>query len=88
MVDFSYKVINQIKDAIDDNHVRSIIEKSLETLAAKKGIFSSKRKYMMNMVMALRYVKAEGLNARASANVNYAIEVFETLRKKNYSNLF
>lgn len=88
MVDFSYKVINQIKDATDDNHVRSIIEKSLDTLAAKNGIFSSKRKYMMNMVMALRYVKAEGLNAKASANVSHAIEVLDTLRKKDYSNLF
>ncbi len=88
MVDFSYEVINQIKDATDDHHVKSIIEKSLDTLAAKSGVFNSKRKYMMNMVMALRYVKAEGLNAKASENVNYAIRVFEALRKKDYVPLF
>jgi|GEM_PF-7057111 len=88
MVDFSYTVINQIKDAIDNNHVKSIIDKSLSTYVAKNGVFNSNRKFMMNMVMALRYVKAEGLNAKASANVNHAIEVFEALREKHYSNLF
>jgi len=88
MVDFSYEIINKIKDASDNNQVTSIIEKSLDTLTAKNGVFNSKRKYMMNMVMALRYVKAEGLNAKASANVNHAIEVFEALRKKDYSHLF
>lgn len=88
MVDFSYEIINQIKDASDNNQITSIIEKSLDTLTAKNGVFNSKRKYMMNMVMALRYVKAEGLNTKASANVNHAIKVFEALRKKDYSHLF
>ena len=88
MVDFSYEVISQIKDAVDSTHVKSIVEKSLDTLAARKGIFSSKRRYTMNMVMALRFVREEGLNAKASANISHAIEVFEALRKKDYSNLF
>jgi hypothetical protein len=88
MVDFSYEIINQIKAASDRKQVTLIIERSLETLAGKNGIFSSKRRYMMNMVMALRYVKAEGLNTKASANVNHAIEVFEALRKRSYSHLF
>jgi hypothetical protein len=88
MVDFSYDIINKIKDANDNDQVTSIIEQSLEKLTAKNGVFSSKRKFMMNMVMALRYVKAEGLNAKASANVNHAVEVFEALRKKDQTNLF
>ena len=88
MVDFSYEVISQIKDAVDNNHVKSIVEKSLDTLAARNGIFNSKRKFTMNMVMALRFVREEGLNAKASANISHAIEVFEALRKKDYSNLF
>jgi hypothetical protein len=40
------------------------------------------------MVMALKYVKAEGLNDKASINVSHAIEVFERLRSQGYSNLF
>ena len=43
---------------------------------------------MMNMVMALSYVKAEGLSTKALANVDHAIEAFEALRKKDYSHLF
>lgn len=88
MVDFSYEVINQIKGASDNMHVKLIIEKSMDALSAKNGVFNSKRKYMMNMVMALRYVKAEGLNTKAAVNVSHAIEVFEELRKKDYSHLF
>ena len=88
MVDFSYEIINQIKEASDSSQVNSVIEKSLVTLGGKDGVFGSKRKYMMNMVMALRYVNAEGLKPKASANVNHAIEVFEMLRKKSYARLF
>lgn len=88
MVDFSYQIINQIRSARDNDHVKTIVEDSLDTLIAKKGIFNSKRKYMMNMVMALRYVKAEELDAKACSNVNYAIEVFEALRRADNSHLF
>jgi hypothetical protein len=88
MVDFSYEVINKIKDASDNDQVTSIIEESLEALTARNRVFNSRRKFMMNMVMALRYIKAEGLNAKALMNVNHAIEVFEALRKKDYSHLF
>ena len=43
---------------------------------------------MINIVMALRYVKAEGLEPKALQNVNIAIEVIEQLRKQEYGNLF
>ena len=38
--------------------------------------------------MTLRYVKAEGLNAKASQNVSHAIEVFELFRKQESSDFF
>lgn len=88
MVDFSYEIINQIKDATDNTDVKGIIEKSIDSLSVKNRLANSRRKYMLNMTMALRYIKAEGLNRKATANVDYAIEVFEVLRKKDCSHLF
>jgi len=43
---------------------------------------------MTNMLMALRYVRAEGLNANALRNVDHAIDIFEAIRKKNHPILF
>lgn len=83
MVDYSYKIINQIKGAIDDSDVKIIIENSIQ-----KQNFKDIRRFMINMVMALRYVKAEGLEPKALQNVNIAIEVIEQLRKQEYGNLF
>jgi hypothetical protein len=89
MVDFSYRIINQIKEATDDSHVRTIIVNSIRDLHTKNiNGFSGRRKYMMNMVMALRYIKAEGLSPKALVNVDSAIEIIERLRKQEYSNLF
>ena len=89
MVDFSYETINQIKEATDDGHVEIIIEDSIKKFSVKKRSgFTSKRRFMMNMVMTLRYVKAEGLNAKASQNVSHAIEVFELFRKQESSDFF
>ena len=83
MVDYSYEIINQIKEATDDSHVKIIIENSFQ-----KQNFKDIRRLMMNMVMALRYVKAEGLEPKALQNVNIAIEVIEQLRKREYGSLF
>jgi hypothetical protein len=89
MVNISYEIINQIKEATDDSHVKIIIENSFEKLKVKKFYgFSARRKFMMNLVMALRYVKAEGLPAKASRNVSTALEIIEQLRKQEYGNLF
>jgi hypothetical protein len=89
MVNISYEIINQIKEASDDSHVKIIIENSFQKLNVKKiNGFSARRRFMMNMVMALRYVKAEGLHPKASQNVSTAIEIIEQLRKQEYSNLF
>jgi len=83
MVDYSYEIINQIKEATDDSHVKIIIENSFQ-----KQNFKDIRRLMMNMVMALRYVKAEGLEPKALQNVNIAIELVEQLRKREYGSLF
>ena len=83
MVDYSYEIINQIKGATDDSHVKIIIENSFQ-----KQNFKDIRRLMMNIVMALRYVKAEGLEPKALQNVNIAIEVIEQLRKREYGSLF
>jgi len=66
-----------------------IIENSFQKLPVKNiNGASAKRMFMMNMVMALQYVKAEGLHRKALENVRNAIEVIERLRKQEYSNLF
>ena len=83
MVDYSYEIINQIKGATDDSDVKIIIENSFQ-----KQNFKDIRRLMMNIVMALRYVKAEGLEPKALQNVNIAIEVIEQLRKREYGSLF
>jgi len=83
MVDYSYEIINQIKGAADDSDVKIIIENSFQ-----KQNFKDIRRLMMNIVMALRYVKAEGLEPKALQNVNIAIEVIEQLRKREYGSLF
>ena len=83
MVDYSYEIINQIKEAMDDSHVKIIIENSFQ-----KQNFKDVRRLMMNIVMALRYVRAEGLEPKALQNVNIAIEVIEQLRKRDYGSLF
>ena len=89
MVNFSYEVINQIKDATHSSLVKSIVENSIHRFQTRNsGGFSAKRRFLMNLVMALRYIKAEGLNAQACENVSLAIEVIETLRKKEYGNFF
>ncbi len=89
MVEFSSEIIKQIKDANDDVQLRTIIESSIQNLEARKGSrFNPKRKFLINMIMALRYVSAEGLPSKASENVTNAIEILESLRDQEYSNLF
>jgi len=83
MVDYSYEIINQIKDAKDDSDVKIIIENSVQ-----KQNFRDIRRLMMNIAMALQYVKAEGLEPKALQNVNIAIEIIEQLRKREYGSLF
>ena len=83
MVDYSYEIINQIKGAKDGSDVKIIIGNSIQ-----KQNFKDIRRFMMNIVMALRYVKTEGLDPKALQNVNIAIEVIEQLRKREYGNLF
>lgn len=89
MVEFSSEIINQIKGANDDRQLRTIIEGSIQSLGARKvNTFNSKRKFLINMIMALRYVRAEGLPSNASRNVTKAIEIIESLRDQDHGNLF
>jgi hypothetical protein len=88
MVYFSNEIISQIKTAIDSGHLNSIIEKSIQTPSSKNRMFSSERKYLMNMVMALRYEKAKELDAKRLENLSHAIDIFERLRKQKHSDFF
>jgi len=83
MVDYSYEIINQIKGATDDSDVKIIIENSFQ-----KQNFKDVRRLMMNIVLALQYVKAEGLEPKALQNVDMAIEIIEQLRKREYGSPF
>ena len=89
MVDFSYELINQIKNADDEVQLRKLIEGFVQNPRPKNvGGAGAKRRFMMNMIMALRYVRAEGLNDKAAENVNAAIDILEGQRKLLYNNLF
>jgi len=88
MVYFSHAIIQQIKAADDEMSVRQIIDSSLQDLQSKRRTGANTRGFILNMIMALKYLRAEGLSARETANVNKAIELLETLRRKEYENLF
>jgi hypothetical protein len=89
MVDFGYELISQIKNADDEVQLRKLIEGFVQNAHPKNiGGAGAKRRFMMNMIMALRYVRAEGLNDNAAENVNAAIDILEGQRKLLYSNLF
>lgn len=89
MVDFSYELINQIKNADDVAQLRKLIDGFVQNPHPKNiGGAGAKRRFMMNMIVALRYVRAEGLNDKATVNVNAAIDILEGQRKLLYSNLF
>lgn len=81
MVNVTNEIINQIKEATDDSRIIVIIENSFHKLHAKNS-FSAKRRFMLNMVMALQYVKAESLQPKTSENIEKAIEIIEQFRKQ------
>ena len=89
MVDFSYELINHIKNADEVAQLRKLIDGFVQNPHPKNvGGSGAKRRFMMNMIVALRYVRAEGLNDKATVNVNAAIDILEEQRKLLYSNLF
>jgi len=89
MVDFSYELINQIKKADDEVRLKNLIEGFVRNPHPKNfGGAGAKRRFMMNMIMALRYIRAEGLNEKALENVNAAIDILEGQRKLLYRNFF
>lgn len=88
MVYYSHTVIQQIKAAGDNSSLKEIIQTSLRELQSKRKNRVNRRDFTLNMIMALKYLKAEGLSARETANVNKAIEILETLRAQEYENLF
>lgn len=89
MVYYSHTIISQIKAAANENELKNVINISIHDLQVKKmNGFNAKRRYMMNMMMALRYLKAEGLPLKEMNNINKAIEIFENLRKHEHENLF
>jgi len=59
MVDFCYDIINQIKTANDKADIEAILDSAVHQLSEKKGKSDrTRRMFMMNMIMALRYEKA------------------------------
>lgn len=89
MVDLCYDIINQIKAANDNADIEAILEAAIYQLSAKRGESNrTRRMFMMNMIMALRYEKAEGLPEHAKANAIVAIKHLETMREREPSNLF
>lgn len=89
MVEFSDEIIKQIKGAKDDSQLKTIIESAIQNFGVRKGSkFNSKRKFLINMIMALRFVSAVDLPFKDAGNVIKAIESLESLRDQEYTNLF
>lgn len=89
MVDFCYDIINQIKASNDSADIEAILETAIHQLSAKRGKSDrTRRMFMMNMIMALKYEKAEGLTEHAKAKASVAIKHLETMRKREPSSLF
>ena len=89
MIYYSHTVIHQIKAAEDENALKEIILASVRDLQLnRRNGFYTKRGFILNMVMALKYLKAEGLTIRETGNVTMAIEILEKLRKSEQENLF
>lgn len=89
MVDLSYELINQIKKADDEVQLKKLIEGFVQNPHPKNiGGAGAKRRFMMNMIVALRYIRAEGLNEKALENVNAAIDILEGQRKLLYGDFF
>lgn len=89
MVYYSHSIITQIKAAANETHLRQIIDLSLQELPTKRsnGV-NTRRSFILNMIMALKYAKAEGLPARETTNVDQAIEILGALRRVTHENLF
>lgn len=89
MVYYSHSIIMQIKAAANEANLREIIDLSLQELPAKRSHgANTRRSFILNMIMALKYAKAEGLPATEMANVDHAIEILGALRRVTHENLF
>ena len=89
MVYYSHAIIRQIKEAVDEIALKEIIDASLRDLESRrKNTSSAKRSFILNMIMALKYLNAEGLPVKESKNVNIAIGILEAARRQEYENLF
>ncbi|MEX1240986.1 MAG: hypothetical protein WEB30_14775 [Cyclobacteriaceae bacterium] len=89
MVYYSHTIIQLIKAAEDDASLKEIIHTSFRELQAKRrNGAKARRGFILNMIMALKYLKAEGLSARETANVDKAVGILETLRGEEHENLF
>jgi hypothetical protein len=89
MVYYSHAVIQQIRGAVDETVLKEIIEASLRDLPSQRRNNSgAKRSFILNMMMALKYLNAEGLTVKESENVNIAIGILDEARRQEYENLF
>ncbi|MEX2235094.1 MAG: hypothetical protein WD824_23220 [Cyclobacteriaceae bacterium] len=89
MVYFSHTVIIKIKAAADDKILIEIVSAAIQDLQKnRRNAFNSKRGFILNMIMALKYLKAEGVIIQERDNITKAIKIFESLQKHEPENLF
>lgn len=89
MVYHCYDIISQVKRANDDTDIKVIVEDAIHQLTTKRGKSArARRMFITNLIMALRYEKAEGLAEGVAAKVTVAIEHLETIHKREPYNLF
>lgn len=89
MVDLCNGIVDQIKRAKDDTHIKLILEGVIHNLPSKerKGP-RARRMLIVNLIMALRYEKTEELTEGVTAKITIAIKHLEMMHKLEPYNLF
>lgn len=89
MIGFSNEVIEQIKLANSDEQVKDLVVGSILKFEERTpNKFNSRRRYLINLIAALKYIKNETLPESAVGNVNKAVDFAEQVCRKEQYKLF
>lgn len=88
MVYISETIINEVREAKNDQEIRQIIDKCVLGLKGKNGSGRIDKKYTRNILMALKYYKSKEIEASALENVTAAIDIVKNLHAQGTENLW
>lgn len=89
MVSYTQKVIADIRAAGSESAVEAVIANALEGLQSEKiNHFNARRRFTLNLLVALNSLKAEDLSPSDTARVSAATVILEKMRESEIENLF